>query len=532
MVSYPLLVSRRAQRQRASLFPGQLSRRSARAPAETRSGAGLPPRPASALVARGHRLRPDHVGAVTPASNVEVSNTLPMGEPVFQAAFPAADPALGSRLKAEGAAVRGSGTNTIEHELVERARRVLPGGTFGNTAAEIVIREGSGGRVWDESGREYIDFLIGSGPMLIGHAHPAVTQAVRDQIGHGTTFFANNRLGIELAELIVEAVPCAEQVRYVSSGSEADAYAMRLVRAFRGRDKILKFEGGYHGMSDYGLMSTTPKTPSNSWSPVPDSAGIPAAVGATMLVAPFNDIEAVEALIRGHGDEIAGVIVEPMQRLIPPAPGFLPALRRVTARAGIPLIFDEVVTGFRLAWGGGQERYGVTPDLCTLGKVIGGGYPLAAIAGRADIMAHFDAAAVGADRFVKQIGTLSGNPVASAAGLATLGVLREPGTYDRLEATGRELMAQLGAALAEQGVPAQVVGEPSCFDAVFTTGEVRDYRGLARGDAAMQSRFNALLRERGILKGESKYYLSTAHDDRDVADAVAAFRDAARALMN
>ncbi len=421
-------------------------------------------------------------------------------------------------------------TEQAQRDLLQRARRVLPGGTFGNTAGDIVIREGRGGRVWDENGREYIDFLLGSGPMLVGHAHPDVTEAVRAQVGLGTTFFANNRLGIELAELIVDAVPCAEQVRYVSSGTEADAYAMRLVRAYRGRDKILKFEGGYHGMSDYGLMSTAPRSPRNSWQPIPDSAGIPGAVADSMLVAPFNDIEAVEGIIRARGDEIAGVIVEPMQRLIPPAPGFLAGLRRVTHAAGIPLIFDEVVTGFRLAWGGGQAYYEVTPDLCTLGKVIGGGHPLAAVAGRADIMAHFDAASVGADRFVKQIGTLSGNPVAAAAGLATLRVLSAPGTYDRLAETGRELMTQLGAALADAGIEAQVVGKPSCFDAVFAAGEIRDYRSLARSDAAVQTRFNALLRERGILKGESKYYVSTAHDARDVAETTLIWRDAARAL--
>ena len=418
----------------------------------------------------------------------------------------------------------------MESTLLERAHRVLPGGTFGNMASDLVIREGRGGRVWDEAGREYIDFLIGSGPMLLGHAHPAVTAAVQAQVALGTTFFMNNRLGIELAEAIVAAVPCAEQVRYVSTGSEADAYAIRLVRAFRGRDKILKFEGGYHGMSDYGLMSTSPRRDANSSEAIPDSAGIPKAVADTVLVVPFNDLEAVESLIRAHGDEIAGVIVEPMQRLIPPAPGFLAGLRRLTAQADIPLIFDEVVTGFRLAWGGGQELYGVTPDLCTLGKVIGGGYPLAAIAGRADIMAHFDVASVGADKFVKQIGTLSGNPVAAAAGLATLKALSEPGTYERLAATGRELMAQLQAALDDVGIAAQVIGEPACFDAIFTAGEIRDYRGMARGDTAMQARFNTLLRARGILKGESKYYLSCAHDERDVAETVAIWRDAAKEL--
>ena len=317
---------------------------------------------------------------------------------------------------------------------------MLPGGTFGNFAAEVVIREGKGGRVWDEEGKEYVDFLLGSGPMLVGHAHPEVTEAAQAQIARGTTFFANNRLGIELAETIVEAVPCAEQVRFVSSGSEADLYAMRAARAFTRRDKILKFEGGYHGMSDYSLMSLAPKRSGNFPAAVPDSAGIPKSVRDDMLIAPFNDAEAVADLVREHKSELAGIIVEPFQRIIPPEPGFLAALRKITADNGIPLIFDEVVTGFRLAYGGAQEYYGVVPDLCTLGKVIGGGFPLAAIAGRAEIMAHFDRAKVGDENFLVQIGTLSGNPVAAAAGLATLAILRRPGAYERIHATGRELM--------------------------------------------------------------------------------------------
>jgi glutamate-1-semialdehyde 2,1-aminomutase len=427
-------------------------------------------------------------------------------------------------------AVPGGTRSDIERELIERAGRVLPGGTFGNMAGDIVIREGRRSRVWDESGREYIDYLLGSGPMLVGHAHPAVTAAAQAQTARGTTFVANNRVGIELAELIVDAVPCAEQVRFVSSGSEADLYAMRVARAFRHRDKILKFEGGYHGMSDYGLMSTAPKRPGNFPRPTPDSAGIPRSVEDEILVAPFNDIAVVESLVHEHHDELAGVIVEPMQRLLPPAPGFLAALRRVTAAHDIPLIFDEVVTGFRLAWGGAQERYGVVPDLCTLGKVIGGGFPLAAIAGRADIMAHFDASKIGAAGFVKQIGTLSGNPVAAAAGLATLQVLREPGAYERLEATGRHLMTQLARILDEYDIPARVLGEPSVFDAIFTRNEVRDYRGTLRGDAGIQTRFNGLLRQRGILKGDSKYYVSLAHTADDVTETVEAWRSAAREL--
>lgn len=417
-----------------------------------------------------------------------------------------------------------------ERDLIARAKRVLPGGTFGNVAGDIVIREGRGGRVWDESGNEYVDFLLGSGPMLVGHAHPEVIAAVEAQIPHGTTFFANNRHGIELAEAIVAAVPCAEQVRFVSSGTEADAYAMRAARAFRKRDKILKFEGGYHGMSDYSLMSLAPKRPGNFPLPVPDSAGIPQSVRDEVLVAPFNDIETVTSLIRERGDELAGVIVEPFQRLLPPAPGFLEGLRKVTAEHGIPLIFDEVVTGFRFAYGGAQEYYGVVPDLCTLGKVIGGGFPLAAIAGSAEIMAHFDRDKAGEDGFLMQIGTLSGNPVAAAAGLASLAILKRPGAYERIFATGRELMGMLAELLRRADLPARVIGEPPLFDVVFTREAVRDYRGALKGDAELARRFNRLLRERGILKGESKYYVSLAHDEDDIRHTREAWASAVAAL--
>jgi glutamate-1-semialdehyde 2,1-aminomutase len=407
--------------------------------------------------------------------------------------------------------------------LAEIARRVLPGGHFGNFGAEPIIREGRAGRVWDEAGREYVDYLIGSGPMLVGHAHPAVTAAVQDQVTRGTTFFANSAPGILLAEAIVEAIPCAEQVRFVSSGSEADLYAMRLARAFRGRDKILKFEGGYHGMSDYGLMSLAPKQFANFPTAVPDSPGIPEAVRHEMLVVPFNDLATATAMLRERADEIGGVIVEPCQRILPPAPGFLQGLRKITAELGIPLIFDEVVTGFRYAYGGAQEYYGVVPDICTLGKVCGGGFPLAAVAGKAEFMSLFDKDAVGEDRFLMQIGTLSGNPVASAAGLATMQLLREPGSYERIFATGRTLMAHLTDLLRSRGVTGQVVGEPPMFDVVFADGPMRDYRDLQRGDKAMAKQFNALLRERGILKGESKHYVSLAHTEQDIAETCDAY---------
>lgn len=414
--------------------------------------------------------------------------------------------------------------------LIEKAKRVLPGGTFGNFPGDVVIREGRGGRVWDEAGREYVDFLLGSGPMLVGHADPEVTAAAQGVVAKGTTFFANNRYGIELAEAIVDAVPCAEQVRFVSTGSEADLYAMRAARAFRKRDKILKFEGGYHGMSDYSLMSLAPKRPGNFPQPIPDSGGIPRSLRDEVLIAPFNDLEVVTGLVREHKDELAGIIVEPFQRIIPPLPGFLEGLRKLTAENGVLLIFDEVVTGFRLAYGGAQEYYGVVPDLCTLGKVIGGGFPLAAIAGRADIMAHFDRGAVGDDGFLMQIGTLSGNPVAAAAGLATLEILKRPGAYERIFATGHELMGTLRELLKAKGVTAQVTGEPPLFDIVFCGELVCDYRGTLRGDAEMLRRFNALLRERGILKGEQKCYVSLAHTPDDIRHTREAWASALEAL--
>jgi len=422
--------------------------------------------------------------------------------------------------------------DTVETDVFEKAKRVLPGGTFGNFAAEVVIREGKGGRVWDENGKEYIDYLLGSGPMLVGHAHPEVTEAAQAQIAKGTTFFANNRLGIDLAEGIIEAVPCAEQVRFVSSGTEADLYAMRAARAFTRRDKILKFEGGYHGMSDYSLMSLAPKRSGNFPAPVPDSAGIPKSVLDDMIIAPFNDAEAVEGLVKEHKDDLAGVIVEPFQRIIPPAPGFLDKLRKITRDNGVPLIFDEVVTGFRLAYGGAQEYYGVVPDLCTLGKVIGGGFPLAAIAGREEIMAHFDKNKVGDENYLIQIGTLSGNPVAAAAGLATMAILKRPGAYERIHATGRELMGALNELLKRAGIAAQVTGEPPLFDVVFSDQPIRDYRATLTGDAEMMRRFNALLRERGILKGESKYYISLAHTAQDIKDTIAAWGDAIKELKH
>ncbi|MDX2159626.1 MAG: aminotransferase class III-fold pyridoxal phosphate-dependent enzyme [Hyphomicrobiaceae bacterium] len=422
--------------------------------------------------------------------------------------------------------------NSAEKALVSTANTVLPAGTFGNTMLDIVIARGKAGHVWDVSGNEYIDFLIGSGPMLVGHAHPEVTAAVVEQVVLGTTFFVNNPLGIRLAAEIVEAVPCAEQVRFVSSGSEADLYAMRVARAFRNRDKILKFEGGYHGMSDYGLMSLAPKRLANFPEAVPDSAGIPKSVRDEVVVAPYNDLDAVRSLVSQHKDDLAAIIVEPLQRIIPPKPGVLEGLRKICDETGIVLIFDEVVTGFRWAYGGAQEFYGITPDMCTLGKVIGGGFALAAIAGRTDIMKHFDKAAVPEDRALVQIGTLSGNPVAAAAGLATMAILKRPGAYEQLFKTGNTLKDALARILRDARIPAQVIGEAPMFDAVFTDQPIHDYRGYFKGDQAMAKAVNNVMLAEGILKSEGKCYVSLAHTEDDVRRTIAAWEKAVKTVRD
>lgn len=405
-----------------------------------------------------------------------------------------------------------------QSDWIERAKSVLPAGGFGNFDPGIVIERGLGSRVWDSDGTEYVDYLIGSGPMLLGHSHPEVMETVLQHLPNGQTFFANNPLGIELAETICEAVPCAEQVRYVSSGGEADMYAMRLARAFRGRDKIVKFEGGYHGMSAEAQMSLAPSQRVNFPQAVPDSAGIPSSVAQDMLIAPFNDFEYITSLLAEYHNEIAALIVEPLQRIIPPLPGFLQHLRDECDRYGIVLIFDEVVTGFRFAYGGAQAAYGVTPDLATLGKVIGGGFPLAAIAGRADIMAHFDKSKVGADGWLMQLGTLSGNPIAAAAGLKSMEILRRPGQYDRLNALGQSVMDMIDAALSDTGVDYHIVGEPSLFEVVFTKIKPRNYRDVAAAHVGLSGVWNAALRQGGIFKSPGKTYpsLVLSPDDLDI----------------
>jgi glutamate-1-semialdehyde 2,1-aminomutase len=416
-----------------------------------------------------------------------------------------------------------------EQQLLEKAKRYLPGGTLGNTRfaddVAFVVRAGKGSKIFDMSGNEYIDYLLGSGPMILGHAHPAVVTAVSEYLERGSTYFTLNEPAIHLAEAICQAVPCAEKLRFCSTGSEATFFALRAARTYTKKDKILKFEGGYHGSHDYALMSSSPTVPKDFPQAVPDSAGIPRVLEGQVLIAPFNDLETTSAIVERHHHEIGGVIVEPFQRIITPRPGFLQGLRDLTQRFAIPLIFDEVVTGFRLAWGGAQEYYGVVPDLAAFGKIIGGGYPLSAVVGRADVMEAFNPEREASGDFIAQIGTLNGNPVAAVAGLATLQQLHQEGTYRQLFHMGHALRLGLVDLLKQFGIPGQVVGEDPLFDVVFTDEPINDYRGVLTQNRELLRRFNAALLKRGILKGGSKMYMSVAHTAADVEQTLTAVRE-------
>lgn len=416
-------------------------------------------------------------------------------------------------------------------ELLAQAQQYFPGASNGNAALSpdtgFVIASGQGSRVYDPDGHAWIDYLLGSGPMILGHAHPQVVAAVQEQLSKGSTFFYLNDKAIELAGAIIDAVPCAEQVRFTASGTEATFFALRVARAFRGRDKILKFEGAYHGSHDYAMMNTEGQEPVDYPQAIRGSAGIPRSLEQEVLIAPYNDLDQTTAIIETHHDALGAVIVEPFQRTLTPAPGFLEGLREVTAHYGIPLIYDEVVTGFRFAYGGAQAHYGVTPDLAAFGKIVGGGYPLAAVAGKADIMASF--ASPNDDGVaVAQVGTLNGNPVAATAGLATLNVLRQPGTYERLREVGQRLRDQLAATLREHQVNGQVLGDGPIFHVLFTDQPVRTYRDSLSADANKHRIFHDELLKQGVLKSPSKGYLSLVHSDADLNDTANAF-DAAMA---
>jgi glutamate-1-semialdehyde 2,1-aminomutase len=409
-----------------------------------------------------------------------------------------------------------------QNELLGKAERYLPGACLGMLSLppelRMVMARGQGSKLYDAAGKEYLDYMLGSGPLLLGHCRPEVVEAVQRQAALGSSYFALNEPAIELAEAIVQAVPCGEAIRFQTTGSEATFAALRLARAFSGRDKVLKFEGGWHGGSDLGQLSGAPAQPPPFPEPAPDCAGIPELVKRDVLIAPFNDLDATTALITDHHQSLAAVIVEPLQRALKPEPGFLEGLRLLTRRLGVVLVFDEIVTGFRLAWGGAQERYGVVPDLACYGKVIGGGYPVSAVAGRRDLLRLADPAEKAHGRYCFLSGTLTANPIACAAGLATLKVLQEPGAYQRLHAAGERLARGLRQAADKAGVALQVLGDGPVLQVFFTDAKTpRNHRDLLRADKNKAMRFgHALIRDGVYCTPGGKLYLSLAHTDEDI----------------
>ncbi len=420
-------------------------------------------------------------------------------------------------------------------ELVGRAAKVLPGASLGSFQLPldqtVVIAEGRGPRLWDVDGNEYIDYVLGSGPMLLGHAHPAVVEAVQRQAAQGSTFYCLNEPIIALSEVIIDAVPCAEAIKFVSTGTEATFHALRLARAFTGKQNILKFEGGFHGVHDYALVSAFGMDTTGERRRVVDSAGIPQAASGTVIVAPYNDAETAREVIAAHAGTLAAVIMEPMQRAITPVPGFLEAVREATTEHGVLLIFDEVVTGFRLAYGGAQEYFGVVPDLATYAKAIGGGYPLAAVCGRRDILALTNPQQRGTSAYAVLGGTLSGNPVAAAAGLATLGELKQSGVHARLFATGNRLREGIAALGHDLGIPLQVPGVGPVFQVFFTDHPIVNHADTLAADAPRATRFAMELLRRGIFHApNTKFYLSTAHTDTEINQTLTVIEDALRTI--
>jgi glutamate-1-semialdehyde 2,1-aminomutase len=421
-------------------------------------------------------------------------------------------------------------------ELFARARRRLPGGVNsparswgGVGGSPLFFARGSGARVHDADGNEFIDYVCSWGPLILGHAHPAVVRAVEEAARRGTSYGAPTEVEVRMAELVCSALPSIEMVRFVNSGTEATMSALRLARAYTGRNRIVKFEGAYHGHEDALLVKAGSGAAAHG---VPTSAGIHPAYAADTLVAPYNDLPAVEALFDRNADEIAAVIVEPVagnMGVVVPAAGYLEGLRALTREHGALLIFDEVITGFRVGWGGAQGLYGVAPDITTLGKIVGGGLPVGAYGASAEIMAKV--APLGP---MYQAGTLSGNPLAMAAGLATLSELQAPGVYDALETTAAKLSDGLREAFSEHEVPATINRCGSLLTVFFTDRPVEGWEDAARSDAKRYAKFFHAMVEEGVYLPPSQYeawFVSLAHGESDIEETVQATARALRRVV-
>jgi glutamate-1-semialdehyde 2,1-aminomutase len=423
-------------------------------------------------------------------------------------------------------------TRSRSSELMARARELFPGGVnspvraFGGVGGEpFVVSRGEGARIWDVDGNEYLDFVLSWGPLVLGHAFPPVVQALQETMQHGTSFGIPTELEIELGELVRQRMPHVEMLRFVSSGTEATMSAVRLARAATGRDRILKFEGCYHGHADSFLVRAGSGVATLG---LPNSPGVPAALASLTLTAPYNDLSAVEALFGAHRQEIAAIIVEPVvgnAGFIAPLPDFLSGLQRIATREGALLIFDEVMTGFRVAPGGAVERYHVTPDLTTLGKVIGGGLPVAAYGGRRELMSQ-----IAPEGAVYQAGTLSGNPLAMAAGIATLTALTAE-LHAKIERRTRTLVEGLTDIASSLGVPFSADSAGSMWGFFFHAGPVRNFEQAKASDVALHRRFFHAARRRGVYLAPSAFeaaFMSAAHGDIELALALERLREAMR----
>ncbi|WP_447978500.1 glutamate-1-semialdehyde 2,1-aminomutase [Candidatus Nitrospira bockiana] len=420
-------------------------------------------------------------------------------------------------------------------QLFELAQTYIPGGVNSPVRAfrsvggqPLFIKRAKGARIYDVDGNVFIDYVLSWGPMILGHAPPKVTRAIKRAVSLGTSYGAPTELEIRLARMIAEAVPSMEQVRLVSSGTEAVMSAIRVARAYAKRDGVLKFEGCYHGHSDYLLAKAGSGVATLG---LPDSPGVPADFTRHTLTAPYNDLRTTQELIERHAEKLACVIVEPVagnMGVVPPSNEFLPALRELTRRHGILLIFDEVITGFRVQYGGAQARYGVRPDLTCLGKIIGGGLPVGAYGGARDIMQLVAPAGP-----VYQAGTLSGNPLAVTAGIETLTRLKARGVYEKLEERAAALAEGLGEAARKAGVPLTQARVASMLTGFFTKGPVVDYASAKQSDTGAYAKFFRGMLEKGSYFAPSQFeaaFVSTAHTDKDIEQTIRAARTVFRSL--